>query len=340
MNQPGFRWRKRIVSLVLWLVIASCLVLFFNINTSATSRLQLLWRQARGISSTAVPTGRGSGGAGRGPICVLAEAETESGARSVVALVPVIEAESSQSLTSDNIDSLSNPETELSESLTTNDSEFIAIPPAPTQGYVGGYTVAEQPIFWFYVPYVASNILGQTNSEATDEADSIRVGKFVLLDRDKNFISSHLMAIQLLQSPQLVTFQVPSFLELNQFYNWYFSIICEPEKPSRNPVVRGWIERIEPSSELANALQNSPPFQKHLIYAENGIWFEALSELVASLRRFSPLIQPQREQIQQDWTDFLASINILNPETLDLSITEPVQIKADLHHQSQLPARM
>ncbi|NJL46417.1 MAG: DUF928 domain-containing protein [Leptolyngbyaceae cyanobacterium SM2_5_2] len=271
---------------------------------------------------------------------MVAERETEAGARSVVALIPVLEADFNQSPTPDNSDGLSNPESELSDSLVANDNEVIAIPLIPTQGYVGGYTVSEQPIFWFYIPYVAENTLAQTSHPVADEPHNIRVGKFVLLDQNRNFISSHLMAIELLQSPRLMTFQLPFSLELNKLYNWYFSIVCEPEKPSKNPAVRGWVERIERSPELVSALQYASPSQEYLIYAENGIWFEALSELITSQQRLLSLEQARRAQVQQDWVEFLASVNILNPEMIDLSLSEPLQVKEDLRHQSQLPVRM
>jgi hypothetical protein len=341
MSQHKPWWRKRLFSIFLSLMVIGCLVFFFSVNTSATSRLQLLWRQARGLSSEAVPTGRGAGGAGRGPICVLSELAESEGARSVVALMPVIEAGFNQNRVFDGGD--------LDEGFSRlNGSEAILTSESPTEGYVGGYTLEEQPEFWFYVPYVADS--GSTEAtersrqraaDTSPEEDShIRIGKFALLDEGRNLIASHLVAIELLSSPRLVAFQLPNSLEPNQLYNWHFSIVCEPEKPSRNPVVRGWVERLESTPALATALQTASPTQRYLTYAENGIWLEAVSELVAIRQRFLPMNPMQREQIQQDWFDLLVSVNISSPEAIDLRTTEPVAVKADARLQSQVPARM
>lgn len=345
MSQHRPWWRKRIFSIFLSLMVIGCLVFSFSVNASATSRIQSLWRQARGLSSAAVPTGRGTGGAGRGPVCVLSELAEGEGASSVVALMPVIAADSNQVQAFDGSEAAIRNEANLNQFLGLNGSEAVPALVSPTEGYVGGYTLEEQPEFWFYVPYVANIESTKINSQAegdtsTDEKTNVRIGKFVLLDEDRNLISSHLIAIELLSSPRLVAFQLPDSLEPNQLYNWHFSIVCEPEKPSRNPVVRGWVERLEPSLDLATNLQTAPPAQRYLTYAENGIWLEAVSELVSIRQRFLPVNPVQREQVQQDWSDLLASVNIQRPEAIDLRTTEPVAVKADARLQSQVPARM
>lgn len=345
MSQHKPWWRKRIFSIFLPLVLIGCLVLFFSINTSATSRLQLLWMQARGLSSKAVPNGRGAGGSGRGPICVLPESATGESMSSVVALMPVIEADLDQNRAFDGGNSSLSDGANLNPSLSLNGSVAISPLELPTEGYVGGYTLEEQPEFWFYVPYVADDRSTEINPQAqrdtsTDENRNVRIGRFVLLDEGRDLISSHLIAIALLSSPRLVAFQLPTSLEPNQIYNWYFSVICEPDKPSRNPMVRGWVERLELTPVLATALQTASPSRRYLTYAENGIWLEAISELMAIRQRFLPVNPTQREQIQQDWFDLLTSLNIPKPEAIDLRTTEPMAVKDDSQPQSQLPARM
>lgn len=261
-------------------------------------------------------------------MCVLPEEEGNGNPRSIVALMPVIEVEASEGALVDDRGGLRTVETN------------VAMPDEPV--YVGGYTVGEQPTFWFYVPYVAENALTQSSPQpkidrnlAPINPNNIRVGKFVLLDKGRNFVASYLIALELLQSPRLVTFEVPISLDVDRLYNWHFSIICEPEKPSRNPVVRGWVQRVEPSPELEVALQNARPFETYLAYAEDDIWFEALSELIATRQKF-----PTLPQAQELWYDFLASFNIQNPESIDLSVTESTEVKADPLRQSQLPARI
>lgn len=320
-------WKKRFLAFLLSLLLIGSIVTFVNSTSFATSRLQSLVRQLRGVPPATKATGSTTGGGGRGPICVLPEAEVDASPKSLVALMPIIQVEASGGSISDG----NNGQTS---------DQPIALPNELV--YVGGYTTEEQPTFWFYIPYIAEPDINEislkptadTNSRPVD-SQNIRVGKFVLLDQDRRPVSSFLMAIELLPSPRMVAFQLPTSLELDRLYNWHFSMVCEPDKPSRNPVVRGWVQRIEVSPALAIALQRVPPFERYLAYAEDDIWFEALSELIATRRQFSTL--PQAQEI---WRDLLLSFNIFSPETVDLSVTEPIQVREDFNRQSQLPARM
>lgn len=312
MSPRNWFWPRRIAVALLALVVMGGMAFFFNENSLATSPWQLLTRQARGVPPASRDTGSNRGGGGRGPICVLAEAEVDGEPRSVVALMPVVEADVGDGVGFDD-----------SEALLPVDRVARADNPI----YVGGYTVEEQPTFWFYVPYVANRELDQSAPQSPDDplqamADNIRVGKFVLLDENRQFVSSHLMAIELLPTPRMVGFQLPFSLELGKLYNWHFSVVCEPEKPSRNPVVRGWIQRVEPSPALISALQHTRPFQRYLAYAEDDIWFESFSELVATRRQF-----PTLPEAQQIWRDLLISFSILRPETVDLTVTAPIAVK-------------
>ncbi|MEM8505466.1 MAG: DUF928 domain-containing protein [Cyanobacteria bacterium P01_D01_bin.1] len=58
-------------------------------------------------------------------------------------------------------------------------------------------------------------------------------------------------------------------------YKWYFSVICERERPSRNPSVSGWI-RYEPYDEkgVSAPLNNRRRIEQ---YIENRYWHSALT---------------------------------------------------------------
>ena len=142
--------------------------------------------------------------------------------------------------------------------------------------YVWGRTIEQYPTFWFYIPY------------ASQESE-IKYGKFVLLDKDKHIITEPVFVeIPIGNNPSLAKFTLPkteNFLEINQEYNWYFSIVCNPLKPSRNPGVTGWIERVNlPSFSLGN----------YRYYAEKGIWYDTVTRLVEST-------DPQTLPQQTDW---------------------------------------
>jgi uncharacterized protein YeaO (DUF488 family) len=69
--------------------------------------------------------------------------------------------------------------------------------------------------------------------------------------------------------------------------------------------VDGWIQRISPSSKLSQQLKQAPTKQQARLYAENGIWFDALTTL-AELR----LKNSQDAAIAQDWKSLLQSVGL------------------------------
>lgn len=167
-----------------------------------------------------------------------------------------------------------------------------------TSESVYGLTVAERPTFWFYVPYPLT---------------SSRPVEFVLQDEKGNdvyqtqFTESETM-------PGVVGLQLPSTvdpLEVGKRYRWFFLIYCNPEEPT---FVEGWVERVALNPTLKNQLdQATTPQQKAAVYAEAGVWFEAVTTL-AELRRQ----KPNDQALNAQWLDLLQSVD------LEAIATEPV----------------
>ncbi|MBD1871545.1 DUF928 domain-containing protein [Cyanobacteria bacterium FACHB-471] len=156
---------------------------------------------------------------------------------------------------------------------------------------VFGTTVEANPTFWFYVPYQAE--------------ESLRTASFVLLDDQERPVLPEPILISFSNTPGIIRFQLPYSLAVNQLYNWYFSILCDPLKPSRNSGVRGWIQRVDPSTELLAELEHRDSVRPYMPYAENGIWFEAVTYLARSYYQ-----NADNSAYQQDWADLLDSIGL------------------------------
>jgi Domain of Unknown Function (DUF928) len=239
------------------------------------------------------PSGRRVGGAGRGPICALAESEQSN---QVNALMPF------QAINEGN-------EQETQQSEAGADTELV-----------GGLTIAAQPTFWFYVPYIST------------EKFPKRVARFVLLDEDDRPVWNELMNVELRDHPQLVEYPLPYALETGKLYNWYFSVICDADKLSRNSTVRGWVQRTEPPLDLQRNLREAPYFEQYLAYANNDLWFEMVSSLV-NIRRSFPFAN------QDNWSILLAHLQI--PESNQFDILESVVLtEREVVNGSQLPANM
>lgn len=163
-------------------------------------------------------------------------------------------------------------------------------------------TVSDRPTFWFYVPYTAK--------EAS-------YGEFFLQDREGNDL--YHARVKLSKSPGVVGFTLPhrvAPLRSEQQYSWYLTISC-PQKqraPSQFPspaFITGQVQRIKLTSELKNRLATAKtPLDKVNLYAQNGIWYDTLTEL-ANLY----LTQPQLASI---WADLLKDVG------LEKLIQEPV----------------
>jgi len=110
-----------------------------------------------------------------------------------------------------------------------------------------------------------------------------------------------------------VSFRLPasaSPLDLDQEYNWYFSILCSERNPSRNPGVSGWVRRIAAPSDLVSQLRTLPAQQRYIAYAEHEIWYEVVTEL-----------SQNRDRYPNDWIETLRLMNL--PEVVAQSpVTE------------------
>jgi len=93
----------------------------------------------------------------------------------------------------------------------------------------------------------------------------------------------------------------PDTLVVNQKYRWYFSISCNPENRGLDKIVEGTIQRVENSS-LMTKLQQASPEERILLYAEAGIWHDALDTLARL--RYS---RPNDVKLKADWEGLLTA---------------------------------
>lgn len=162
---------------------------------------------------------------------------------------------------------------------------------------VWGLTVSERPNFWFYVPYTLTS------------TDSI---EFVLQDEQGNELyQAKFSGAQ--TSPGIVGVQLPSPvppLEVGKLYHWFFFVNCGSSEPV---FVEGWVQRTSLSSELQAQLEQATPQDKAKLYANNGIWFEALTTL-AQLREK----KLDDAQVLANWKELLESVG------LQAIVSEPI----------------
>jgi hypothetical protein len=154
-----------------------------------------------------------------------------------------------------------------------------------------GRTVSEYPVFFFYLP----------------KADT-QLAEFFLEDEKENLIYQTTLKIN--NSPGVMSVSIPanknlSPLQVGKNYRWSISLICDTQDRGTDVFAVGMVRRIELSAEILRELETADPRQKTVIYAENGIWQDALSTLAAARRA-----NPNDTGLAADWKSLLDSVKL------------------------------
>ncbi|MCT7985239.1 DUF928 domain-containing protein [Laspinema sp. A4] len=158
-----------------------------------------------------------------------------------------------------------------------------------------GTTVSETPEFMVYIPQTVA-----------------RQAEFVLKDEEDNDIYRTTFAISGEEAIARLTLPSDEIkLESGINYSWYFSLICNPQDFSKNTETHGWTQRVQLNPNLMTTLEAADPLTRSQLYAENGIWHEAIA-ILAQLRQE----QPTDPILAQTWQNLLESANLLEIATL------------------------
>ncbi|MEG4486967.1 DUF928 domain-containing protein [Microcoleus sp. D2_18a_B4] len=154
-----------------------------------------------------------------------------------------------------------------------------------------GRTVSDYPTFFFYLP--------QTEAESAE---------FILKDESGKQIYKQDLTIRNLSG--VIGVSIPANqnvppLEVGKTYTWNFTVICDSLDRSADQIELGTVRRVELSADIRSKLEQADPRQKTVIYAENGIWQDALSTLAAARRD-----QPNDTTFKADWESLLDSVTL------------------------------
>jgi len=92
--------------------------------------------------------------------------------------------------------------------------------------------------------------------------------------------------ISLQGSPGIMKLSLPKDqpeLAVGKTYLWQVKIICDPDSPSLNPLVRADIQVVETPPNLQEKLANTEERSRRVaLYGEAGLWYDALAEALES----------------------------------------------------------
>lgn len=165
-----------------------------------------------------------------------------------------------------------------------------------------GLTVAERPLLVAYLPGIEPGKTGE-----------------LLLTNEDGSTTLFTTQFDVPSQPGVISFTLPDSvppLAVGQRYQWQLRIMCEPDNFNADiisPV--GWIERVPADPALSQKINRAIPQTHSTLYAEAGIWYDALSSLLA-----------QRRNLPQDTTFAAAWESLLSSESVGLETVaeEPI----------------
>jgi hypothetical protein len=218
------------------------------------------------VPNQGIPMGRSRGGASRSQECQIAK-------EPLTALVP----NANKSLT------------KVGKASTARAKNNLVELAKSTSESVWALTASDRPSFWFYVPY-------SLNSNYPIE--------FVVQDELNTTLYQNSLTLPQTE-PGVMQVKLPNSLpplEIGKRYHWYFLVYCDDDDPV---YVEGWVERVAVNSNLKMKLERATPAEKAELYAANGIWYDALTNL-AQLRQF----YPHEIKLKADWESLLESVGL------------------------------
>ncbi|MFB2892959.1 DUF928 domain-containing protein [Aerosakkonemataceae cyanobacterium BLCC-F50] len=156
-----------------------------------------------------------------------------------------------------------------------------------------GSSVEAHPTLWFYIPYKSGEVAAAEFSLQDEQNNDVYRTNFIVPSTPGT------VSLSLAQAPPL---------EINKKYQWYVKVYCSQQKLSAPVFIRSWVQRVALKPELVTQLKTATtPRERIAFYAQNGIWYSALTEL-AKLRA----AQPQNATFNNDWASLLQNVGLGN----------------------------
>ncbi|MBE9200512.1 MULTISPECIES: DUF928 domain-containing protein [unclassified Nodularia (in: cyanobacteria)] len=152
-----------------------------------------------------------------------------------------------------------------------------------------GTTVSERPTILVYLPATQAE---QAVFSLKDEA-----GKTL-----------HEMSISVAGKTGVMSIPLPAnapALAVGKNYQWFLALKVNGTLGPSTPYVDGWIQRIQPTGELATIMQQKDALQRATAFGKNGVWYDCVATL-ATLHT----TEPNNATIAKQWEELLASVSL------------------------------
>ncbi|MEH2360508.1 DUF928 domain-containing protein [Nostoc sp.] len=176
---------------------------------------------------------------------------------------------------------------------TTAPAALIAVLP---QNFYGT-TVSERPTILVYLP-----------------ASNAQEAVFSLKDEAGNM--QHQMKIPVAGKTGVIAIKLPAnapALAVGKNYQWLLALKVDGELSPSTPYVDGWVKRIQPSPELATAMQEQDALKRATALGKNGVWYDCVATLATVYTA-----QPSNPTLRKQWEELLSSVSLKEIVTANL----------------------
>jgi len=180
--------------------------------------------------------------------------------------------------------------------LTVSGKEPAAIIALLPQNFYGT-TVSAHPTILVYLP-----------------ASNAQEAVFSLKDEAGNM--QYQMKIPVTEKTGVMTIKLPTnapALAVGKNYQWFLALKINGQLSPNTPYVDGWIQRIQPSDELATAIQDKDALKRATALGKNGVWYDCVSTLAATYKA-----EPNNLNLRKQWEELLSSVSLQEIVTANL----------------------
>ncbi len=159
-------------------------------------------------------------------------------------------------------------------------------------------TISERPTFWVYVAAMSPDAEVQFTLQDSAGKRELYNTRFTVSG------ATGLLGVQLPNT-------APA-LKVGESYIWQIAVRCDRDNRDSDQIIGSWVQRITPEqlkpvagfnpSPIVQQLARASEREKPLLYAELGIWQDAVTSLI-QLRR----TQPNDVELQEDWRNLLTT---------------------------------
>lgn len=159
-----------------------------------------------------------------------------------------------------------------------------------------GWTVNESPTIWVHVSYESESV------------ERVLYGEFSLQDlTTQTKLAPKYLPVTLPSRSGVFSIPLPYSLEVGKWYRWYLILDCNSPDLFDNDsflFIEGFLKRVE-LPEFKDHLDNKTSQKLITVYAQNGIWYDALNES-AKLR----CSNPQNYTFTEAWSRLLKAVEL------------------------------